>query len=112
MNAANGTSNLHVIFMLPSSNADAPEDIQDAIRAKCGDTCLPERPLVPLLPATCTLNFPGARWAQAARTLRAERRLVNELRWHRAAVATFIDTMDVFEVQAKNVLKQIDEAKS
>ena len=88
-----------------------PQDIQDAIRAKCGDTYLPERPLVPLLPATCTLNFPRATWAQAARILRAEPQLVNELRWHRAAVATFIDTMDVFEDQAKMVLKRIDNAQ-
>ena len=67
-----------------------PEDIQDAIRAKCGDQPIPERPPRVLLPATCDLASPDARFAAAAAALRARPELVGELRWHRAAVESFM----------------------
>jgi len=67
-----------------------PEDIQDAIRAHCSDQPVPERPPTVRLPATCDLALPAARFAAAAAALRARPELVGELRWHRAAVESFM----------------------
>ena len=86
-----------------------PEDIQDAIRAQCGDQPIPDKPLTQQLPARCDLDFPAERWMTAARRLRATPVLADELRWHRAAVATFLSNMELFETQTQQVLRRLDE---
>lgn len=88
-----------------------PEDIQDAIRAQCGDKDIPGKALTQVLPATCDLNFPSPRWSAAARALRAQPQLVKELRWHRAAIAAFLSNMQLFELQTNAVLRRIDAQK-
>ena len=85
-----------------------PEDIQDAIRAHCGDYLSGGSAIATLLPATCDLDFPAPRWAAAAHDLRAEPRLVKELRWHRASVASFAFIVGIFRRRVQVALDRID----
>ncbi len=86
-----------------------PDDIQDAIRAKCGDRSIPAMPLTQVLPRTCAIDLPADRWTDAAQALRAHAELAGELRWHRAATAAFLSNMTLFEQQTRLVLGRIDE---
>jgi hypothetical protein len=85
-----------------------PHDIQEAIRAHCGDTTFRGSAIVTLLPAKCDLDFPAERWAAAAHDLRAEPQLVKELRWHRAAVASFVFIAGIFRRRVQRALNRID----
>jgi hypothetical protein len=85
-----------------------PQDIQDAIRAHCGDITVKGTAIVTLLPATCDVHFPAERWASAARDLRSEPQLVKELRWHRAAVASFVFVLGIFRQRVQRALDRID----
>lgn len=85
-----------------------PEDIQDQIRARCGDRASTDKPLTQMLPPACDLDLPQDRWAQAAAALRARPDLTAGLRWHRAAVAAFLTNMDLFEGQTRQVMDRID----
>ena len=85
-----------------------PQDIQDAVRAHCGDYILRGPAIDTLLPATCELNFPAERWKAAARDLRAEPQLVKELRWHRASVASFVFIVGIFRSRVQLALDRID----
>ncbi|QDP20032.1 hypothetical protein [Sphingomonas xanthus] len=86
-----------------------PEDIQDAIRAECGDRVIPGKPLTQALPRRCDLDFPDARWSTAAARLRSRPQLTEQLRWHRAAVAAFLSNMELFEQQTHTVIDQLDD---
>ncbi len=85
-----------------------PEDIQDAIRARCGDLPNPEKPLTNVLPATCDIDLPAMRWSEAAAELRTRPDLAAQLRWHRAATAAFLTNMELFESQTRQVKERID----
>ena len=85
-----------------------PEDIQDAIRARCGDTPVPQKPLTQMLPAACDIDMPAMRWSEAAAELRARPDLAAQLRWHRAATAAFLTNMELFESQTRQVRERID----
>ena len=87
-----------------------PVDIQDAIRAECGDRLDPARPQLQVLPASCDLEMPDARLAEAAAALRSNPQLVSELRWHTAAVAAFLTNLDVVDVLTRDLQKAIDES--
>lgn len=84
-----------------------PEDLQDVIRAQCGD-----RPnAVGLdLPKSCDLDIAAEKYTAAAAALRARPDLVGELRWHRAAVATFLSNLEAIDNQTKGLKKAIDKA--
>lgn len=84
-----------------------PEDIQDGIRAQCGDRRAGNLGFV-WLPATCNLQLPEERWRVAARDLRAQPDLAGELRWHFAAIATYVDNIDNLKELAVRVLKRIE----
>jgi hypothetical protein len=73
-----------------------PIDIQDAIRNECGDRNVMGRDGVffVTLPAACALKIDPARAAEIATALRARRDLVGELRWHLAAVATYLASFE------------------
>ncbi|MEO8617940.1 MAG: hypothetical protein ABI412_01110 [Sphingomicrobium sp.] len=86
-----------------------PEDIQDAIRNKCGDRRDPERGFY-ILPTTCNLNLPDARFAEAAKDLRNHPDLVGELRWHFAAIKSYVDDINFLKSVSARALKRIDEA--
>ena len=83
-----------------------PEDVQDAIRAQCGDQRLGT--FGTRLPATCSLNIPDERFRVAAQALRSHPELVGEMRWHFAAVATYIGNIDNLEVISRRLLKRIE----
>jgi hypothetical protein len=85
-----------------------PEDIQDAIRVKCTDKPIPNKPLTRWLPATCDLEFPESRFVSAAAALRAHPELVGELRWHRSAVAAFLDNLQTVHTQTQKLQRAID----
>ncbi|MEO5577444.1 MAG: hypothetical protein ABIR25_00140 [Sphingomicrobium sp.] len=80
-----------------------PEDIQEMIRDRCGDRPFRDRPLLAQLPATCELDLPADRWAEAAAALRSRPDLVGELRWHRAAVATFLFNMGKIDQRTRDL---------
>jgi hypothetical protein len=80
-----------------------PEDIQEMIRDRCGDRPLRGRPLLAQLPATCELDLPADRWAEAAAALRSRPDLVGELRWHRAVVATFLFNMGKIDQRTRDL---------
>ena len=84
-----------------------PEDMQDAIRANCGDHPVTNVPLALELTTTCELDFPPARFAAAASALRARPDLVGELRWHRAVIATFLSNLEPLESQTRMVLTRV-----
>jgi hypothetical protein len=87
-----------------------PEDIQDAIRAKCGDQPIPERPPTVRLPATCDLALPDVRFAAGAAALRARPDLVGDLRWHRAAVESFMGDYATIDQQVRQLQREIDKS--
>ena len=82
-----------------------PEEVQDAIRAQCGDRRNANG--VQELPETCSINLPSQRFAEAANALRANPELVGELRWHFAAVATYTNNLELFETVSRRALDRI-----
>jgi hypothetical protein len=87
-----------------------PEDVQDAIRAQCGDQSFGNFGALGYtrLPATCSLNIPDERFRIAAQALRSHPELVGEMRWHFAAVATYIGNINILEVISRRLLKRIE----
>jgi hypothetical protein len=83
-----------------------PEDIAEGIRARCGDRRNETGFLY--LPKSCALGLPDAEFAAAARDLRAHPELVGELRWHLAAVASYLDNLRFIRTLADRILERID----
>jgi len=82
-----------------------PEDVQDAIRARCGDQ---RRSLYDFaLPPTCALDLPEQRFTAAAQALRANPQLVGELRYHFAVVATYVETLRGLDDLTRAALQQV-----
>ena len=86
-----------------------PEDIQDAIRAQCGDQRVGSLGFV-RLPPTCSLRLPDERFQAAARALRQRPDLAGELRWHFAAVASYVDNILNLEMISRRAHVLIDRA--
>ena len=84
-----------------------PLELQDAIRATCGDRATPEYPLFLFLPPTCPLKIEPARARQAAAALRAHPALMEDLQWHMAAEAAMLSNMIPFETSTANLRKRI-----
>ena len=82
-----------------------PEDIQDAIRAQCGDRRNPIG--VNQLPTRCSIDLPDNRFTQAASALRARPDLVGELRWHFAAIASYVDNLQLLGDRTRRALARI-----
>jgi hypothetical protein len=82
-----------------------PEDVQDAIRERCGDQRRTD--YIGLSP-TCTLDLPEGRFTAAAQALRAEPQLVGELRYHFATTAGYVDEIRTIDTIAREALRQID----
>ena len=85
-----------------------PEDVQDAIRAQCGDR--PGDRSATVLPPTCTLDLPEGRFTAAARALRANPKLVGELRYHFAMAASYVDSIRVLEDSTRVAIQEITRA--
>lgn len=87
-----------------------PVEVQDAIRKRCGDRISSENTQFTVLPESCDLEIPPADAAAAAAALRAQPALVDDLRWHTAAIASFLEAVAAFEVQIKDLKQQLDAA--
>ena len=85
-----------------------PEDIQDAIRATCGDQRAPGAAGFLLLPPTCSLDLPDERFRIGALALRAQPELVGEMRWHFAAIASYMENLENLKRIARSVQKRVD----
>jgi hypothetical protein len=84
-----------------------PSDVQDAIRAQCGDRSVPDVVNSLSLPATCDLHYAAPRIAAAAAVLRAHPELVGELNWHRAVVASYRANIGVVDQIARDLLARL-----
>jgi len=88
-----------------------PVEIQDAIRARCGDQPNP----VPVyssftrLPDKCDLQIAQADAEQAAAALRAHPELLQDLQWHIAAIAAFLSNIVPFEMATQRVERKIGD---
>jgi hypothetical protein len=80
-----------------------PIEIQDAIRAKCGDQLNPAHPAFTSLPAKCNLPLAPADAAKAAALLRAHPELLEDLQWHIAAIAAFLSNIIPFEAATRRI---------
>ena len=87
-----------------------PVDIQDAIRAECGDRPVDKSLLIIRLPPACDLDVPQSRFVSAAADLRTRPELVGELRWHRAAVAAFLVNLQIMDDQTRHLRQAIDRS--
>jgi hypothetical protein len=87
-----------------------PIDIQDAIRAQCTDKPIDGSLQIFSLPATCDLDLPDSRFAEGASALRASPELAGELRWHIAAVASFLASLDLVAGQTKELRQAIEKS--
>ena len=74
-------------------------EIQDQIREKCGDRNVKHDGVYLIeLPARCALTIDPTKAAATAAALRARPELVGELRWHLAAVATYMANAEILAV--------------
>lgn len=85
-----------------------PVEIQDAIRAKCGDRSLPDKPQQLFLPEVCDLGISSANATDAAAALRAHPQLIEDLRWHTAAAAALLANMEGLETVTARLKAQIE----
>jgi hypothetical protein len=88
-----------------------PVEIQDAIRAECGDRNRPNDPQILDLPKNCDLVIAPVDAAEAAAALRARPQLTDDLRWHTAAVAAFLGNLEQFETEAKTLAGRLNTLK-
>jgi hypothetical protein len=86
-----------------------PIDIQDDIRRMCGDRNVKGHYGLYLieLPAQCSLKIDPARAAATAAALRARPELLGELRWHLAAVATYLTNAEVLALPMRDLLRKL-----
>ena len=84
-----------------------PVEIQDAIRAQCGDRPSPAYPSFTTLPAKCNLALAPRDAARAAALLRAHPELLEDLQWHIAAVAAFLSNIGPFEAATRRIEQKV-----
>lgn len=84
-----------------------PVDVQDAIRAQCGDRQAPDKPLQIYLPASCDLKITPAQAAESAAALRSQPELMKDLQWQMAAEAALLSNMTPFEVITKDLQRRL-----
>ena len=84
-----------------------PVEVQDAIRAECGDRTEPGKPTIVALPPTCNLNIAPGQATAAAAILRAHPELLQDLQWHMAAEAALVANLAPFETTTNNLQRRI-----
>lgn len=80
-----------------------PIEIQDRIRKQCGDQPRPSDPRNVILPGQCRIELSPAEAAKAAAILRARPEVMEDLQWHIAAVAAYLNYTIAFEEVIKRV---------
>lgn len=90
-----------------------PITIQDSIRARCGDRVASNANVVNLyiLPPTCPLKLSAAEAHSTAVALRAHPELADQLNWHLATVATYLENADGLEFQMKLLKRDIENRR-
>ena len=83
-----------------------PDDIQQQIRATCGDRINADGRTTSLV-VPCPLRLAPARAAAAAAELRGHPELVRLLRLHRTMAAAYLTTLDLFDGQEKLLMNRI-----
>lgn len=86
-----------------------PSDVQDAIRAQCGDHPKGSAGTGLVLPSSCDLHYSAPRIAAAAAALRDHPELVGELNWHLAAVASYRANIEVIDGVARDLLARLSK---
>jgi hypothetical protein len=86
-----------------------PIELQDQIRETCGDRNVKGNYGIYLLvlPARCTLQLDPGKAATTAAALRAQPQLADELRWHLAAIATFLANVEILRVPMRDLYRQL-----
>jgi len=85
-----------------------PDDIQQQIRAACGDRMQPDRRSF-LLTEPCQLHLRPDEAASTAASLRGHAELPRLLRLHRATVAAYISNLDLFDGQVGLLVDRISK---
>lgn len=80
-----------------------PVEIQDLIRAQCGDRRVVGNESMLTLQRRCDLRIPAGQAARAAALLRANPELLKDLQWHVAATAALLSNIVPFENAARRV---------
>ena len=83
------------------------DDVQDAIRAQCGDRTIEGTPGWLSLEPTCDLKVAPDRIAVAAAALRDNPELVGELNWHIAAIASYRANVANLSDISKSLLERL-----
>jgi hypothetical protein len=60
-----------------------------------------------VLPARCSLTIDPAKAAATAAALRARPELVGELRWHLAAIATYMANVEILAVPMRQLQREL-----
>lgn len=86
-----------------------PIELQDDIRRACGDRNVKGHYGIYLivLPPKCDLQIDPAKAAATAAALRAHPELVGELRWHLAAVATYLANAEILAIPMRDLLHKL-----
>jgi len=85
-----------------------PDDIQQKIRAACGDKFKADRRRFALT-VPCPLHLPPDEAASAAASLREHKELPRLLRLHRATLATYNTNLDLFDGQVSLLVERISK---
>lgn len=89
-----------------------PIEMQDEIRRVCGDRNMKSNfgIYLPVLPPSCALKLDPAKAAATAAALRAQPQLAGELRWHLAAIATFLTNAETLALPMRALQRQLSTA--
>jgi hypothetical protein len=85
-----------------------PDNIQSAIRKRCGDRRLSGPNSALVLTANCDLDLPDAEAAAVAAALRSKPELRGELRGHRAAVSSQLLNVETLELLSRDLTNRIE----
>jgi hypothetical protein len=87
-----------------------PDNIQTAIRERCGDRLVPGPAPTFALPPNCDVRLPENDTKSAATALRAQPDLQAELRWHQAAVANQLLNVNALRRQTRELTDRLAKA--
>ena len=88
-----------------------PDAVQNQIRTHCGDFNVQQEgaQYLVVLPSSCALKLDPAAAAQAAALLRAHPELVDELNWHLAEIANYLDNVDGLEGEFRALDRSLEK---
>jgi len=86
-----------------------PIEIQEQIRRACGDRNMKSNYgiYLPVLPPSCALKLDPVTAAATAAALRAQPQLAGELRWHLAAIATYLANAETLALPMRELQREI-----